>query len=203
MLNAHKEVFHDAAIPTDISTTIIALLQHNGINPGSISLHMVSDPQIIAAKPQNFAEATMRIAVSKGTNGPIFCPEYIPARINIFPRMITASMNNKISYCAHEIQHLLQQHSITEIIMQEYLSYYCSITPEELKKSPEHHRLSQIHEAQAEILSAIKNPKIADAFKSLRQKDYYPNHLYEEHFCYVSTIDMLWKVHAKLATLYS
>ena len=202
MLNPHPEVVHDDTIPAEITETIISLLKHNNINPQSISLYMISDPEVIAAKAHNIAEATMRITRTKNENELTFYPEYIPAHINIFPRIINASMTDKISFCAHEIQHLLQQHSVTEIIMQEYLDHYCSITPEELHKSSEHHKLAQICEAQAEILAAIKNAKIADCMKAFRKKNYYPDHLYEEHFFYVSTIDMLWKVHAKLTQLY-
>ena len=62
----------------------------------------------------------------------------------------------------------------------------------------EFHRLKQIHESQAETLSATKDPKIAECLKTKRETNYYPDCLYEEHFFQLAHIDMLWKTHTYL-----
>lgn len=157
---------------------------------------MVSDKEKIATHKNHIAQA--RSFIETTLHNLTISHRYIPSVIEIFPQMITMSTENKISYCAHEIQHLLQHHGLSELILETYLKHYYGIEAKEFKKSSEYHKLSQIHEAQAEILSAIKNPHIAECLKTMRKKSYYPEHLYEEHFFHLASINMLWKVHGWL-----
>lgn len=199
MQQSHPAVTHDSTIPTDIKKTIINLLQQNGINPQAINLKMITEPNDHPTS-KLIAQARSFVNIIPATCNNNFTIEYyyVPSVIEISPEILTLSTINKMSTCAHEIQHLIQHHSIVNIVLIAYLKHYYQITKEEFKKSPEYHKLSQIHEAQAEIISAAHNPEIAAYHKEKRQKIYYPDHLYEEHFCDISSIDMLWKLHAAL-----
>lgn len=204
--NLHKDhnVTHDPNIPANIMETLIALLQQNGINPQSIHIKMVTDQQTIDENPMTIARAINVVSVftSDKSEQNFISYNHEPATIEIFPRMLTkTSTVNLISTCAHEIQHVIQNHNITTIILNTYLSHYYSVTKEEFYQTPEYHKLAQIHEAQAEILSATKDPKIAECLKTKRETTYYPDHLYEKHFYHLAYINMLWKVHGLLEYL--
>ncbi len=211
MLNAHPDITHDETIPTNALETIIMLLKLNNINPESISIKMISDQKevgfISSYKPahaETIAQAVVSIAISKDNlnNNLIIDAEYIPSTIELSSRLNNTSISQQISFCAHEVQHLVNLDPITAAILIEYLKYYYAVDKNEFEKSPEYHKLSQIHEAQAEVVSSINNPVIATHMKEMREKKYYPEHLYEEHFYQISTIDMLWKIHNKLESAY-
>jgi hypothetical protein len=200
MLLPHPETIHDTAIPTDTLRLLIKVLELNDINPHSINLTIITDP-VAANIKQNVkarAKMVMYIPTKDADNHLIFSDTYIPPTITLLPKMYTQSIKEQLSSCAHEVQHLIQQHPITEIIILDYLAHYCGIDSEEFKKTAEYHQLSQIHEAQAELFAAIKNPTLARSLKNLRKETYYPKHLYEEHFYHLSTIDMLWNIKAQL-----
>ncbi|HLC07071.1 MAG TPA: hypothetical protein VJJ26_02690 [Candidatus Babeliales bacterium] len=203
MLHPHADTVHDDTIPADMVEFIIVLLRQNNINPQSINIKMVSNQATIAAQPNTIAQATMFMfsPIVDHKNNLQLYREYIPATINIFPRIYDKSAIDRMSCCAHEVQHLVSLHSITERVLIDYLAHYCSVDAAEFRQSKEYHKLSQIHEAQAEIFAAIKSPEIAHNLKAMRKKIYYPNHLYEEHFCHLSTIAMLWNIHAKLSSI--
>jgi|GEM_PF-2019801 len=194
MLQSHPDVSHDPNVPADILEILTTILQQNNINPQSVRVTMQQSTGNYIAQARSF----ITIKSNSNTNSFKILHSYIPSSIEISPRMITVSATDKISFCSHEVQHLLQHHSLTEVILIQYLDYYCGVNGEEFRKTPEYQKLSHIHEAQAEVLSAIKNPKIAECLKIMRSKNYYPDHLYEEHFYDLSSIDMLWKVHGWL-----
>jgi hypothetical protein len=200
MLQEHPDVTHDPNVPADIREILTTLLQQNGINPQSVNLKMITDQTKINDSTHYLAQARSFILITSDAQNNTFTlySDYIPSVIEIFPRMIELSANDKMSTCAHEIQHLIQHHSLTELILIKYLLHHYDVNISEFKKSPEYHTLSQIHEAQAEILSAVKNPEIAACLKKMRKNKYYPHHLYEEHFLHLSSIDMLFKVHGWL-----
>jgi len=197
LLHNHPDATHDPSIPADILKILTALLHHNGINPKSLTIKMVTDQNQINENPNTMALVQSFITPITKEN-PTIDPTYIPASIEIFPHINNQSSIEKVSFYAHEIEHLVQQHSLTILILEEYLNHYYGVKPEVFAQTAEYHKLSQIHEAQAEIFSAIKNPKIAYCLTALRKKYHYPNHLYQEHFYHLSTINMLWKVHAWL-----
>jgi hypothetical protein len=118
---------------------------------------------------------------------------YIPPVIEISAYATQVSHEKLIALCAHEIQHLIQHHTITDII-KEYIEHYSSINSNTLDACPEYQKLGQLHEAQAEVFSAIKNPEIAHCLKEYRRCTFYPDNLYEKHYYNISTIDMLWKL---------
>lgn len=199
MQKAHPDAIHDPNIPTDILKTLITLLQQNNINPHSIHLKMISDQEEIDTNPNTIAQASDYLSSSNTSKELTLSYTYTPSAIELFPRIIEEeSITNKISTCAHEIQHTIQHHHLTRTLLVWYLHHYSSVDCTELDKTPEFHKLSQIHEAQAEILSAIKDPKIAECLKTKRQEIYYPQHLYEEHFFQLAHINMLWKNHRLL-----
>lgn len=197
MAGIYLGVTHDPAIPKDIMEIMITLLKQNNINPRSISLVM-ADQAEIDASPNTIARTILITESVKEPNLKIHT-HYIPAKIIFFPRIKDASETEKIAYCAHEIQHLVCQHAITEMVLMDYLSHYYGVERAEFEQSKECHDLGKIQEAQAEILAATKHPDIARHLKTLRAAHYYPDHLYEEHFYSLSTIDMLWNIHGKMA----
>jgi hypothetical protein len=203
MEQPHTSAIHDTHVPVDLMEILTTLLQKNNINPNCINIYM-EDYFPIPLSPGTIGETTMFTfapTMSGLENQLLYCIEYIPARMVFSKSLIKAIRSKKMSICAHEIQHLICQHSVTEIIVTDYLKHYCNVTKEEFNQSVEYKHLSQIHEAQAEILSAISDPKIARCMKKLRQDTYYPQHLYEEHFCHISTIDMLWNLHERFSAL--
>ncbi len=193
----NPDVIHDQNVPAHILETLITLLQHNGINPHSIHIKMVTDQKIIDENPMTIAQAVSGITIftSNQSEQNFISYTHKPAKIEIFPCMLTeTSQINIMSTCAHEIEHVIQNHTLTTSILSAYLSHYYNIKNSEFKQTPEYHTLAQIHEAQAEILAAIKDPKIAQCLKTKRARMYYPDHLYEEHFYHLAYINMLWKV---------
>ncbi|HSC25582.1 MAG TPA: hypothetical protein VLB80_05210 [Candidatus Babeliales bacterium] len=206
MTQKYTTVIHDEKIPHNIFEILITLLKKNNINPDSVHLHMISDQEEIEANPSHIAytKSFINVLPENGIEKDLnISHDYIPAEIKLFPRITNCQLTTEIaSKCAHEIQHLVQQHALSELIITEYLYYYYGIDAVEFKKSSEYQRLSCIHEAQAEIFSATKDAYIAECFKVMRLKSYYPDHLYEEHFFHISTIAMLWKVYAWLEYFY-
>ena len=200
MLNNHPEITHDPNVPADIMNILIPLLKQNKINPQSINIKMISDKDEISKKTSTLAQAVSYVGAIKDedTNTLTLFPSYIPANIEIFPRVNNLSLSEKFSICAHEIEHLVQLHSATTVLLEQYLEHYCGVSTKPFKKTPEYRALKEIHEAQAEILSSLKNPTIAHHMTLMRRKDFYPKCLYQEHFIHLSTIDMLWKVNAWL-----
>ena len=206
LLKHHPSIKHDTTIPADTLNTLKTLLQQNNINPQSVHIKMVSDQKQTNENIKTLACVESFIIASENgkKNKHLFIePHYIPSTINISSFSNTFSSTEKISLFAHEIEHLLQQHSLTTLILEEYLNYYYGIKPEQFRKTPEYHKLLQIHEAQAEICAAIKNPSIAHCLTEMRKKYPYPNLLYQEHFYHISTINMLWKVQEWLEFFYT
>lgn len=201
MAKPHKEVTHDSAIPAEIQDMLVMFLKENNINPESIDFIMSNEEQA-ENEPNTLALTILYTSTEKIQNRLIISQKYIPAEIIIFPSLLQKPREIQISTCAHEIQHLVLQHPISLLILYEYLAHYCSIEKTEFEQTTEYYQLVQIYEAQAEILAAIANPHTARAMKAERQEFYYPDHLYEEHFYHLSTIDMLWKLHDKLEALY-
>jgi hypothetical protein len=201
MTQPHKEVTHDPAIPAEIQEMLIAFLKENNINPHSINFIMSNEEQA-HNEPNTLAFTILYTSTENIQNRLIVSQEYIPAEIIIFPSLLQKPRDIQISTCAHEIQHLVSQHPVSLLILYEYLAHYCSVEKTEFEQTTEYHELTQIYEAQAEILAALANPYTARAMKAERQEFYYPNTLYEEHFYHLSSIDMLWKLHDKLEALY-
>lgn len=197
LLHSHPDTIHDPNVPADILEILTTLLHNSGINPKSLHITMVSDQNQINQNPNTIALVQSFITPITKEN-PTISSTYVPASIEIFPHINNHSSIEKFSFYAHEIEHLIQQHSLTILILEEYLNHHYGITPQAFEQTAEYHHLAQIHEAQAEIFSAIKNPEIAYCHTALRKKYHYPNHLRQEHFYHLSTINMLWKVNAWL-----
>ena len=198
MNKAHPDVTHDPAIPADIYHILTTLLRENNIDPHSVNMRMMSQEEAHKNTPGLLAQVKGHIGKSDTPTENLVSYKFHPYTITIFPLLTQKSAAEKRACCAHELQHILQHHVLTSITLQIYLKQYCNITPEDLCQAPEHHAFTQIQEAQAEILSALKNPSIAQDFKTFRQTLFYPQHLYEDHFFYLAYIEALWKVHAWL-----
>lgn len=196
MMHHHPEVIHDTAIPANIMEMIKKLLEQNNINPKSINLIMANEEPA-----KNNAQVAMRtylyINMPHDSNS-LVDDKYNPASIVIFPKLLSYSFEEQTSLCAHEVQHLVANHAVVDFVLGKYLQKYCSLEVAQFQQSEEYLLLSQIEEAQAEVFAAIKDPHVAHCMKKLRKQIYYPGHLYEEHFYHITTIDMLWKLKAKL-----
>ncbi len=195
MQKSHPDTIHDPNVPADVYEILITLLQQNGINPQSIDIGMVSDQEEIDKHPNTVAHAGDDIILLDTSKELTIAYTYEPSCIEFFPRMIEErSITDKIATCAHEVQHTIQHHHLTKTLLVWYLDRHYNITYAQLKETPEFNNLERIHEAQAEILAAINDPKIAECLKTYRKTAYYPGHLYEEHFYHLAYIDTLWKV---------
>lgn len=200
MLKPYPNTFHDSAIGEDITNFLTLFLTESNINPASINI-ILADQKSADSDPNRLAQTVVQLSIKKGDNWSIE-NEYTPSTITIFPHLITQNNEIKMSICAHEVQHLDLHHSITIIVLIEYLAHYYGVTAEDFRQSSHHYTLTQIHEAQAEIIAAIKNPTASQCLTSLRSQHYYPEYLYEKHFCQLATIDTLWKLHNKLENIY-
>lgn len=198
MQREYPNIVHDPAVPEDIRTMIIELLIQNNINPKSINITVATQDE---KTDNSISLAQTIVAIQMDMQHHRVLHTYKPATIKCFPIMLNKSAEEKMSLCAHEVQHAVCLHSVTDGVLKTHLEYDYGINIDEFKQTPECHRLCQIYEAQAEILAAINNPAIAQSLRIFRQKSYYPEHLYEEHFYRLSTIAMLWKIHEKLEVL--
>jgi len=192
MQEAHPTVNHDESVPVNITNTFKILLTNNAINPQSISIKTVDTPN---KKIQMQISITTGSTVDTIDNRLIISKYYIPISIEISPAMIKQTNQQTIlALCAHEIEHILQHHCLTRYVLKKYITHYCSIDDETIASCPEFQKFIQIQEAQAELLSAIKNAEVAYSLNNYRKTEYYPRYLYEEHYYNTSTITMLWKL---------
>jgi hypothetical protein len=199
MMHPHHEVKNSPAIPSDIQDIMQKLLMQNNINPQSIILTLADQTLIKDTNNGTLAQTQFSLDISSGNKKPVIRHEYIPAQITFFPCAASSNLfEKKLACCAHEIQHVVLQHSVTVIILMQYLFDHCFVDRIEFEKSSVYHTLCEIHELQAEIFAAVQDPLVARSLKAIRMQDYYPDHLYEEHFCHLSTINLLWNIDAKL-----
>jgi len=197
---AYPEVKHDDSVPIDITNTFKTLLTDNAINPQSISIKIVDT---LDKKTQMQIKTITESMIDPRDNRLIISKGYIPITIEIFPAMLNQTNQHTIlALCAHEVEHILQHHGLTDYVLKKYIKHYCSIDDETITSCPEFQKFCQIQEAQAELLSAIKNAEIAYCLNNYRKQKYYPNYLYEEHYYNTSTINMLWKLDSWLTWFY-
>ena len=190
MCQPSKKTVHNKDVPTQLLDTITTLLLKNNINPQSISIQMADDQKTSRLM---CVLSTIKMIINPADNKLIISKKYLPSTLEIFPGMMK-NTKNIVALCAHEVQHIIENHVPTRAIVQTYLKHYCAATDETLGASPEFQKFIQIQEAQAELLSAIKDPEIAHCLSTLRSKAYYPNYLYEDHYYHLSSVDMLWKL---------
>lgn len=189
MRHAWPNTHHDKTIPENVLNTLKALLRKANINPESISIAATNEQ-----KDHIFAQ----------TYGYIWHQDlhvnhvYQSQKIEFFLSNLENNPNTIFAICAHEIEHLLQQHTIMSFIIKLYIQKHTNASDETIEKNPVYHRLNTIHESQAEIFPSLRDPEIAHAMATLRLTSFYPEHLYEAHFYTLSIISMLWKVHAQL-----
>jgi hypothetical protein len=201
MKSSHPAAFHDPAMPIHIKDMLIEAIRKNNIHPNSISI-LMADEAKIAAKANVIAETILPITITYEGNEVIVHTDYMPAQITFFPRMLTALSEKRIITVAHELQHIISQHGVTENILLAHLQHYHAIDETVFKKTAEYYHLCQIHEAQAEVLAALSDPRTAHHMKNYRKDNQYPGYLYEEHFYCLSTIDTLWQLRKKVEALY-
>ena len=197
--NAYQQswnVKHDTTIAPNIRNIIEKVLLKNNIDPQSINIKKrnVKKSDVIAQVALN-----IDFLVDSSNNRLIFTKQYQPPTLRIFSQKnSTKAPHVVMAIYAHEIQHIVQKHGLTKQILKSYLNHYYHIDEKTIDTCPEFQHLIQIHEAQAEVLSTIKDPEIASSLRMYRKKNYYPQYLYEEHYYNISTADMLWKVESWL-----
>jgi hypothetical protein len=185
-----EKIVHDSTIPKDLLSLTKNLLIKNNINPASINFifDTTDSKEVFASTTSDFYY--------------IYCPEnaqfiqnpHTIQKITFYEHITNETKSNQLAICAHEVEHLCQQHGITKIIIQEYLQHYHHEGDTILEHNKQWQKLKIIHEKQAEIFSALKSPTIAKAMVSCRMKTYYPDYLYEAHYHDLVEINNLWKV---------
>jgi hypothetical protein len=191
------EAQFDKNVPPHLADTITAILLKNNIDPQSISLQMAKEPK---ASTLMHVRSIIDINIDPKDNKLIIVKHYLPPILEIFPA-IKKQLNNRqkiTALCAHEVQHIVQHHVLTQVILETYLDHYYAIDGKTLVAAPEFQKFIQVREAHAELLSAIKDPEIAHCLSYYRANTYYPNYLYEDHYYNLSNVDMLWKIDAWL-----
>jgi hypothetical protein len=198
MQQAHPNIIHDPTIDPEVMDIITLLLTKNKINPHSIHLTTLpkSERNAIDAQVVEYVQP-----LTDADHNLYIDSTYIPCTMELSPVLETLPTPIQISSCAHEIEHLVQHHSLTTLLLFEYLKHHYDIDRATVQQSAEYHVLQGIHEQQAEIFPAIQNPHIARCFTLMRSRDYYPRYLYENHFYTLSTIALLWKVNQNLTIL--
>lgn len=198
MQRTYPNISHDKNIPANLLDTLTTMLTDNSINPRSVSIKIIDHLDPVEPNKQMQVRSRVNATIDTTNNRLVIHQQYQPIIIEIFPGMVQCTQQKTTAMCAHEVQHIIQHHVLTQSILELYLQHYCSVDKVTLIASPECQQFIQIHEAQAELLSAIKDPEIAHCLSGFRANSYYPQYLYEEHYYHLSTVDMLWKLDAWL-----
>ena len=189
MKKTDKNVVHDAILPENVQLILTSLLQQNDINPANITIKKSSK------KNSHYAHVTWHFKKNDLTH-------YIPPKIVVFPQTFTLSSEEVTAICAHEVEHLVQQHAVTKESIITCIQQHNSLTRQEIINHEAFQKLIQVHEAQAEILPALRNSKIAFCMKKLRENKFYIHgNLHEFHYYQLSSINKLWTLHQSLTML--
>jgi hypothetical protein len=183
------DVMHN--VPEEIKTILYDLMAKNNINPYSVNL--ATDKQ--NPKDGTLAEASAKMRYSTDTPWKLI-NKYTPQKIKFFPGAINCSNKDKKANCAHELEHLIQHHLITKLALKTYLEHYNHLCDDQIETNSEYQELIKVQEQQADILSSIKDPDVASSMAHHRSKSPYPNYMYEKHYYNLTTIHMLWQLHA-------
>ena len=188
MQQESPNVTHD--IPENIKTILYDLMAKNNINPHSVNLRI---------NPEN-TDTTRAVAqthlYSYTDPDLTFINDYTPHTIEFFSQALNNPYEQTKATCAHELEHLIQHHAITEIVIKKYLKHYLHLSQDEIEETDEFYVFNKIQEEQAEILSAIKDPEVAACMAYHRSTSHYDKYLHEKHYYHLTTINMLWQLHA-------
>ncbi len=180
---------HDSAFPQEI----IRLLKQNGINPQKISL-------INSTQPYSFSENTA--ASAQSTNARLEISDKIvitqPPNITVYPRFHESDTLFHKSTLLHEMEHILSGHGITKVWLLRYAAQNTNKSDDDIRQSATYQELTTIHERQAEIFSALKNPEYSYAHRNDRLHDYYEGRTFIKHYSQLAEIDELHKLQYKL-----
>lgn len=178
-------------MPENIKNVLCDLMKKNNINPQSVHLKVSSKEPV----GNTLAHASIKINYFRDQSLE-FVNKYNSSKIKLYSKTLTCSEKDIKAICAHEVEHLVQLHSIVLFVIQTSLEHYNHLSSEIIEKSEEYQNLVKSLEQQAEILSSIKDPEIAACMVHLRASSYYPNYMYEKHYYNLTTIHMLWQLHA-------
>jgi len=193
--SSQQNASHDENVSQEIKNILCDLLKQNDIHPLSISVTM-ADSENNALE----AEAVGSVVYTDDQETLIIYPRYVIQEITFWMKNCTNS-EELLAICAHEVEHILQQHMITRRIIKLYLRHYYTISADILNGCDAFNRLIKAQEQQAEIFAALRDPHVAHCMALKRKCKYYPNYLYEKHYYYLSTIDMLWKLRTYLISV--
>ncbi len=172
----HSNVIHDSNLPNNLLEITKRLLHENDINPASVSiknkvehknLHTHTDTTNIIGCAQ--APITTINNISKLLQGDIKTtikqnePACIFLSKNEFNEM---KPEHQYANIAHEVTHLVEDHG-TELSGILYLLKLYGYDKDQIIKHPVWLAYSRTIETNANILPALKNPKIARYMKSL------------------------------------
>lgn len=182
-----SDVTHE--VPEKIQSILYDLMAKNNINPHSVNLK--------TSYKETYTRAQAKTLLYAHTDPDLtFIDDYTPHTIKFFPTALNNTYKRTKATCAHELEHLIQHHAITEIVIKKHLKHYHQLSQDEIEKSNEFYKLNKIHEQQAEVLSAIKDPEVAACMAHHRSTSHYDKYLHEKHYYHLTTIHMLWQLHA-------
>jgi len=179
---------HDENLPQAVKEITCTLLKKNGINPLNVKLLALDEKEIDLGLQ---GQAILAMNTTKE---------------NPFSHTIKLTRNyvneyHALSNCAHEVEHLLQQHMMTDLFVTEYLQKHRNISSENLETCTAYKKLKKSQEQQAEIFAALRDPDVAYAMTKERRDYEYPGYLYEKHYYYLTTIHMLWTLRSYIASV--
>lgn len=184
-------VFHDPAIPPKLYNLLIRLLHINEIDPQTINLKYQSHTE----NGSLFAQSVWNLEFSHCPQSTNFIQQpQLVQTIILYDNIVKQPKSNQLAILAHEIEHIHKKDGIECIVIEKYLQHYHQKDSIFLEQNREFKKLKIIHEAQAEIFAALKNPTIAQALVNLRARLFYPDHLYENHYHTLVEINNLWKL---------
>lgn len=176
-------------VPGEIKNILYDLMKKNNIHPQSINLKTSDKNTCTIAQAKT-------LLYTHTDPDQTFIDDYTPHTIKFFPASLNNTYKRTKATCAHELEHLIQHHAITEIVIKKHLKHYHQLSQDEIENSDEFYTLNRIHEQQAEILSSIKDSEVAACMAHHRSKSHYDKYLHEKHYYHLTTIHMLWQLHA-------
>lgn len=191
MSQPDENVTHD----TDFPQEIFAILKKNEIHPQSINFINHKNTPNNGRIAASMTEVSPHIRITPKT---ISISNASAPTLNIYPVFWTLSKTDKIAGLIHEIEHLLEHHSNTEMVLRNFLDETTRAEKYNIEDNLNFKKLKTIYERQAEILPSLRDAETAAVMRSMRHQDFYPNKLFISHYAQLAEIDELHKLNARL-----
>lgn len=189
MKNKSSVAQHSSLLPLNIRNDVCKTLEDNGIDPQSINL-------IILQNKSDTLLARAYTTISyNNTSGFKFDPIYHVQNIEFSPAIFTECEKYQKSIYIHEIEHLIQHHNITCLVLESYITQVMHISHHELQISHEYMALQKIHEEQADIFPALRSSEFAQCMLLKRSRHDHELDLSAKHYHTLLVINSLWAMY--------